>query len=87
MKATDEGLGAPMSERRVTDQALATWRPIGGLGQEEAQSFQAIQHERVTFADPEAALVRNGPALSPTRPKVFPVRARAPCKTLHARPR
>ena len=31
-QGTDEGLGAPMPERRVIDQALPAWRPAGGLG-------------------------------------------------------
>ena len=68
-----------MPERRMIDQALATWSPTGGFGHvgldrglvDEGQSFQVIRHERLTFTDPNTAQVSNILALLLKRLKVF----------------
>lgn len=70
-QSTDEGLGAPMPERRVIDQALPAWGPAGGFGHvglerclvDESQSFQMPGHEGLAFADPDAAEVGHALAL------------------------
>jgi hypothetical protein len=78
-QGADERLGAPMSERRVIDQALPARGPAGGLGHvgldrglvDEGQSFQMVGHERLAFADPDAAQVGHVLALLLKRLQVF----------------
>lgn len=78
-QGTDEGLGAPMPERRVIDQALPAWGPAGGFGHvglerrfvDEGQSFQMPGHEGLAFADPDAAQVGHALALLLKRLQVF----------------
>ena len=62
-QGTDEGLGAPMPERRVIDQALPARGPASSLGHvglercfvNKCWSFQMPGHEGLAFADPDAA--------------------------------
>ena len=78
-QGTYEGLGAPMPERRVIDQALPARGPAGGLGHvglerclvDEGQSFQMPGHEGLAFADPDAAQVGHALALLLKRLQVF----------------
>ena len=78
-QGTDEGLGAPMPERRVIRQALPARGPASGLGHvglerclvDEGQSFQMSGHEGLAFADPDAAQVSHALALLLKRLQVF----------------
>ena len=78
-QGTDEGLGAPMPEWRVIDQALPARGPAGGLGHvrlerclvDEGQPFQMPGHEGLAFADPDAAQVGHALALLLKRLQVF----------------
>jgi hypothetical protein len=64
-QGTYEGLGAPMPERRVIEQALPARCPAGGLGHvglercliADGQSFQMPGHQELAFADPNAGQV------------------------------
>lgn len=86
VQGTDEGLGAPMAERRVIDQALPARGPPGGLGHvglerclvNKCQSFQMSGHEELALAYPDAAQVSHVLALLLKRLQIlFCVTARA----------
>lgn len=75
----DEGLGPPVAERGVIDEALPARCPAGGLGHvgldrrlvEESQSFQMVGHEGLALRDPDVALISDILALLLKRLKVF----------------
>ena len=76
---SDKGLGAPVAEGRMIDQALPAWGPAGGLGHvgldrgfvNEGQPFQMVGHEGLAFGDPDTAQVSDIPALLLKRLQVF----------------
>lgn len=78
-QGTDEGLCAPMPERRVIRQALPARGTASGLGHvglerclvDEGQSFQMSGHEGLAFADPDAAQIDHALALLLKRLQVF----------------
>ena len=78
-QGTDKGLGAPMSERRMIDQALAARGPAGGLDHVglhggfvyEGQPFQMVGHEGLALGYPDVAQLSDVLALLFKRLQVF----------------
>lgn len=75
----DEGLGAPMAERRAIDQALPAGGPARGPGHVgldrrlvyESQSFRMVGHEGLALGDPDVAQGGDVLALLFKRLKIF----------------
>ena len=78
-QSADKGLRAPVSERRMIDQALPARGPSGGLDHvgldgclvDECQPLQMVGHEGLALRDPDVPQVGDVLALLLKRLQVF----------------